>query len=196
MARLLNLKVAALFVKALHVRISLAVELNERCTIYTCIWKWMNVYTSLFHSTSAAQIRNQVSAAFSSDFTDTSTSGPTATDSLTRNLEGSFFMSAIVSGLAGGTVAVVRCPHTCNGTWDHVKLTCNQLCVSIDNWFMCYGRIWMRYCVWLWTITLYVYSLHVSLLSLCTAQYFQCQLTIVNGVSRPDGLRKIYHRKQ
>ncbi|CAI8015148.1 hypothetical protein GBAR_LOCUS9433, partial [Geodia barretti] len=47
--------------------------------------------------TSAAQIRNQVSAAFSSDLTDTT--GTVA--QFTSSLEGSFIMNAIASGLHG-----------------------------------------------------------------------------------------------
>lgn len=162
MARLLNLKASALFLKAknLFTYVSLWKCTGNERVQYTCV---SDVYSPLFHSTSAAQIRNQVSAAFSSDFTDTS--GSTATDSLTRNLEGSFFMSAIVSGLSGGSVAMVGCPRTCNGTWDHVKLTYGQLCVSIDNWFMCYGRIWMRCYTWL--VGHYFVCVFITCLPLC-----------------------------
>ena len=59
----------------------------------TCISMYM---FNLFSSTSAAQIRSQVSAAFSSDFTDT-----IGIKTEPQKLEGSFFMSAIASGLQG-----------------------------------------------------------------------------------------------
>jgi hypothetical protein len=55
--------------------------------------------------TSAEKIRSQVSAAFSTEFTDTSTSGLT---SELQNREGSFIMNAIASGLHGGSLPIVH----------------------------------------------------------------------------------------
>ena len=64
------------------------------------IFVWNTLY---LYSTSAEKIRSQVSAAFSSEFTDTS-----GVTSELQNREGSYIMNAIASGLHGGSLVGVR----------------------------------------------------------------------------------------